>query len=108
MVVAADDRLDFCGAQQPPRPGAAAQSNAPPALFLNLDAAHASAKEIPERGFNSNRPWPPPEPSRWDGRRPSLSRAEIQVKASSKQIFDLALRTIFKNVYDYTRLTLVR
>ena len=29
-----------------------------PALFLDLDAAHASAEEMPKRGFNSNRPWP--------------------------------------------------
>ena len=78
----------------------------PPVLFLNLNAANASNKEIPEREFNSNRPWAPPEPSQWVGWRSPLPEAEVQVKTSYKQIFDRFLLAIFKNVQEYTSLTL--
>ena len=79
-----------------------------PALFLDPDAAHESDKEIWKRGFKAACPWPPPEPSRWDGRRPPLSVAKVQVKASSKPIFDRFLLAIFKSVWEYTILALVR
>ena len=52
------------------------------ALFLNLDDAHASCEEIPERGFDSNCPWPPPEPLQRDCWQPPLSEAEVQVNES--------------------------
>ena len=35
------------------------------ALFLNLDASHTFAEEIPEKEFNSNCPWLPPDPPGW-------------------------------------------
>ena len=61
----------------------------PPALFLNLDVAHASSEEIPERGFDSNLPWPPPEPSRWEGRRRPLSMVEYKLKlVRNKSLID--------------------
>ena len=69
----------------------------PLALFLNLDATHASDEEIPEREFNSSRPWALPEPSQGDSSRMSSSEAEVQVKASQK-IFDRFLSAIFRNV----------
>ena len=93
LVVVADDCLDFHGAQQPPRLGAAGRVNALSVLFFNLDAARASAKEIPERTFKSNRPWPSSEPSRWDGLRPPLSRTEVQVTATQ---FETNLQSSFQ------------
>ena len=94
-VVAGDDRYDLRGTQQPLRPAAATRPL--PILFLNLDAPmYLSVEKIPEKGFNSNRPWEPPEPSRWDIWRPQLSEAEVQVKASLEQIVDRFLIAIFK------------
>ena len=77
----------------------------PSVLFLNLNAAHTPDKEIWIRRYEATYPKPLPRPPRWDGQRPPLSAAKVRAKASSKQIFDIFLLVIFKNVYEHTSLT---
>ena len=75
LVIAADDGLDLYGAKLPPKHVGQAllrDQLPPPALFLNLDAAHASAEETPEREFNPDCSWLLPEPRREGWRRPLL------------------------------------
>ena len=78
-----------------------------PALFLNLDGAQASDEEKWERELNVPCPWPPREPSRWDGRRRPWSASKVQVKASSRQIFEKSFLEISENTWEYTSLALV-
>ena len=82
LVVAADNYHGFGVAQQPPRPGAAAQPN------VSLCPIQCI--------------WLPPEPLRRECRQPPLSIAYVQVKAtyvlSLKSFFDRFLSAIFKSV----------
>ena len=69
-----------------------------PALFLNLDDDQASDEEKWERELNVPCPWPPLEPSCWDGRRRLWSASEVQVKASLRQISEKSFLAISENV----------
>ena len=75
LVVAADDQDNLMARSSHLGQVLLRDRMPPPALLLNLDAAHASPEEIPERGFNSKCPWSLSEPSRWDSWRPPLSEA---------------------------------
>ena len=62
----------------------------PLALSLNLDAAHASAEDIPEKDLTQ---------IAYDNK--------VQVKVSSKQMFGRLFLAIFQKVWEYASLVLL-
>ena len=60
------------------------RENSPPYQTLSTEGAQGPPEASDVRADDGGGPWPPPEPSRWVGRRRPWLASKVQVEASSR------------------------